>query len=99
MKNENAMSKNAAVRGRLIEVEGIVVSDKMQKTISVEVFRLVKHEKYGKYLRRSSIFKAHDEKAEARIGDKVKIVESKPLSKTKRWKLVAVIDQKVRGGQ
>lgn len=79
-------------RGRTIEVVGKVVSNKMQKTISVEVFRLIRHEKYGKYLRRSSVFKAHDETGKAKVGDVVKIYESKPLSKTKRWVLSEVVE-------
>lgn len=81
------------VRGRTPEVEGKVVSNKMQKTIAVEVFRLVRHAKYGKYIRKSSVFKAHDEKNEARIGDKVVIAESRPLSKTKRWQLVKITEK------
>lgn len=80
-------------RGRTPEVEGQVVSNKMQKTIAVEVFRLVRHAKYGKYIRKSSVFKAHDEKGEAKMGDKVRIAESRPLSKTKRWQLVEVVEK------
>ncbi|MCX7978661.1 MAG: 30S ribosomal protein S17 [Bdellovibrionaceae bacterium] len=79
-------------RGRRIEVVGTVVSDKMDKTISVEVFRLVRHPKYGKYMKKSSVFKAHDEKNVAKVGDKVKIFESRPLSKTKRWVLAEVLE-------
>lgn len=81
------------VRGRTPEVVGEVVSNKMQKTIAVEVFRLVRHAKYGKYIRKSSVFKAHDEKGEAKMGDKVRIAESRPLSKTKRWQLVEVVEK------
>lgn len=79
-------------RGMRTEVVGEVVSDKMDKTISVEVFRLVRHPKYGKFIRKSSIFKAHDESNTAKVGDKVKIVHTRPLSKTKRWKLVEVLE-------
>ena len=79
-------------RGRKIEVVGEVVSDKMDKTISVLVYRMVRHAKYGKYLRRSSVFKAHDEKNVAKTGDKVKIYETRPLSKTKRWALGEVVE-------
>jgi small subunit ribosomal protein S17 len=81
-------------RGRKIEVLGEVVSAKMQKTISVEVYRMVRHPKYGKYLKKSSVFKAHDEKGEAKEGDKVRIRESRPLSKTKRWTLVEVLESR-----
>lgn len=80
-------------RGRKIEVQGEVVSNKMEKTISVLIYRMVKHPKYGKYMKRTSVFKAHDEKNEAKIGDRVIIRETRPLSKTKRWKLVQVVQQ------
>lgn len=78
-------------RGRIITVSGEVISDKMNKTISVQIFRLVKHKKYGKYIRRSSVFKAHDENNTAKVGDKVVIYETRPLSKTKRWTLMEVL--------
>ncbi len=71
---------------------GVVVSDKMDKTISVKVSRLVMHKKYKKYFTSTSVFKAHDEKSSAKTGDKVMIQETRPLSKTKRWKLVKVIE-------
>lgn len=80
-------------RGRQIEVVGEVVSDKMQKTISVQIFRSVRHGKYGKFMRRSSVFKAHDEKGVAKTGDIVRIVHTRPLSKTKRWLLKEVVQQ------
>jgi small subunit ribosomal protein S17 len=91
-KNENQLTGDHA-RGRRNEVVGEVVSNKMNKTIGVEVFRLVKHAKYSKYVKRSSIFKAHDEKNEAKIGDKVLIAASRPLSKTKRWTLVKIMEK------
>lgn len=89
------MAKNVEnnSRGRRNEVIGEVVSNKMNKTIAVEVYRLVKHEKYSKYLKRSSTFKAHDEKNEAKIGDKVKIAACRPLSKSKRWTLVKILEK------
>lgn len=71
-----------------MELTGEVVSNKMTKTISVLVTRLVKHPKYGKYLKKTSVFKAHDEKQECQVGERVIIQESRPLSKTKRWTLV-----------
>ena len=86
-------SESGSERGRRIQVTGRVISNKMQKTISVEVFRLVRHEKYGKYLKRSSVFKAHDEKGEAKVGDLVRIYETRPLSKTKRWALAEILGQ------
>ena len=79
-------------RGRRIEVTGEVVSNKMQKTISVKVTHMVKHAKYGKYMKTSSVFKAHDEKGEAKVGDVVRIYETRPLSKTKRWALSEVVE-------
>lgn len=75
-----------------VEVVGHVVSDRMSKTISVEIFRMVKHKKYGKFQKKTSFLKAHDEAEVAKIGDKVRVVETRPLSKTKRWKLVEVIE-------
>lgn len=80
-------------RGRRREVIGKVVSNKMDKTISVEIFRTVMHPRYKKYIKRTSVFKAHDEKNEASIGDKVRIYETRPLSKTKRWKLAEIVQK------
>jgi small subunit ribosomal protein S17 len=77
--------------GKRKDFVGSVVSDKMQKTIVVEVNRLVHHAKYGKTIRSKARFKAHDEKNEAHIGDKVRIAETRPLSKDKRWRLVEII--------
>ena len=70
---------------------GIVLSDKMKKTIVVRVERLTKHAKYGKVIKRKNKFKVHDEKNIAKIGDTVRIEETRPLSKDKRWKLLEVI--------
>ena len=86
------MENQETNRGRKIEVVGEVVSDKMDKTISVQIYRTIRHAKYGKYLKRSSVFKAHDEKEIAKVGDIVRICETRPLSKTKRWKLVEVVE-------
>jgi small subunit ribosomal protein S17 len=72
---------------------GVVTSNKMAKTITVEVERKVKHPMYGKFLKKTSKFHAHDEKNECSIGDTVKIMESRPLSKTKRWRLVEVVEK------
>ncbi|MDR1296167.1 MAG: 30S ribosomal protein S17 [Deltaproteobacteria bacterium] len=70
---------------------GVVVSDKMDKTVVVLVSRLVKHPVYKKYVRRSSKFMAHDELNAARMGDTVEIVQSRPLSRLKRWRLIRVV--------
>lgn len=86
------MSTETNTRGRKIEVVGEVISDKMDKTVSVLIYRMVKHPKYGKYVKKTSVFKAHDEKNEAKIGDIVKIRETRPLSKTKRWALAEVVE-------
>jgi small subunit ribosomal protein S17 len=75
---------------RRVEV-GVVTSDKMQKTRRVEIPRLVKHARYGKYIRRRTICHVHDEKNESRTGDMVEIMETRPLSKTKSWRLVRVV--------
>lgn len=80
-----------ATRGRRVELQGEVVANKTQKTISVLVYRTVKHDKYGKYVKKSTVLKAHDEKQVAKVGDTVTIVESRPISKTKRWTLSGVV--------
>ncbi len=75
------------------EVVGEVISDKMDKTITVQIFRRVRHEKYGKFLKKTSVYKAHDEKNQAKKGDKVRIQMTRPLSKTKRWRLMEVVEK------
>ncbi|HTT02488.1 MAG TPA: 30S ribosomal protein S17 [Steroidobacteraceae bacterium] len=72
---------------------GRVVSNKMQKTIAVEIERLVRHPTYGKYIRRTTKLLAHDEKNESREGDKVTIAQCRPLSHRKSWRLVAVLER------
>jgi small subunit ribosomal protein S17 len=72
---------------------GVVTSDKMDKTITVSIERKVKHPIYGKFVKQTKKFKAHDEKNDAKPGDTVKISETRPLSKTKRWRLVEVIER------
>lgn len=74
---------------------GKVVSDKMEKTIVVAVEDSVNHPLYGKIVRRTTKFKAHDENNEARIGDVVRIMETRPLSKEKRWRLVEIVEKAV----
>ncbi len=73
------------------EYEGVVISDKMQKTITVMVERMEMHRTYKKYVRRRTKFKAHDENRQAKIGDVVRIKETRPLSRTKRFRLVKVL--------
>ena len=72
---------------------GVVSSNKMDKTVTVAVERKVKHPIYGKFVKKTSSFHAHDEKNECSIGDIVKIMETRPLSKTKRWRLVEVVEK------
>ncbi len=79
-------------------VTGVVSSDKMNKTRSVTVMRLVQHPLYKKYMRRRTTYKAHDENNTSRTGDKVVIAQTRPLSKTKSWRLVEVLERaKTRG--
>ncbi len=72
---------------------GTVVSDKMDKTITVSIVRKVPHPIYKKYFKKTTKLMAHDEKGECRIGDKVKIMETRPLSAKKRWRLVEIIEK------
>lgn len=72
---------------------GIVTSDKMDKSVVVMVERRVMHPKYGKFVKRSSKFMAHDEKGEANIGDTVRISETRPVSKLKRWRVVEIVER------
>jgi small subunit ribosomal protein S17 len=81
------------------EIVGTVVSNKMQKTIVVEIQRQVKHSLYKKYVLRSQRFKAHDEKNDAQIGDTVSIVESRPMSRDKRWALQKIVRRAVQTGE
>ncbi|WP_312179888.1 30S ribosomal protein S17 [Arthrobacter sp.] len=95
-KNEAAVTNDANsadVRGYRKTARGYVVSDKMDKTIVVEVEDRVKHALYGKVLRRTSKRKVHDEENSAGIGDLVTIAETRPLSATKRWRLVEIVEK------
>ncbi|MFP4055941.1 MAG: 30S ribosomal protein S17 [Candidatus Brocadiia bacterium] len=85
-------------RGRRKIAIGIVRSDKMDKTITVEAERRVLHPRYHKYIRAYTRYVAHDENNQARVGDKVSIMETRPLSKTKRWRLVDILEP-ARGAQ
>ena len=81
----------SSTRGQQKLVQGTVVSDKMDKTITVRQERTVKHPMYGKYVKRATVYKAHDENNEAGIGDVVEITNSRPISKTKNWRLVRIV--------
>ncbi len=81
------------VRGNRRTISGVVISNKMDKTIVVRVERLVKHSVFQKYIRQFVKYKAHDEDNECRVGDKVVIVESRPLSKDKRWRMQSILER------
>ncbi|MDH7570907.1 MAG: 30S ribosomal protein S17 [Armatimonadota bacterium] len=80
-------------RGLRKEREGVVVSDKMEKTVVVAVSRRVRHPLYGKTITRTRKFKAHDEENSAHVGDRVRIMECRPLSKEKRWRVVEIVER------
>ncbi len=87
------MEETARVEQKRKAYIGDVVSDRMQKTVLVRVERRVQHSKYLKVVRRHTVCMAHDEKGECRVGDKVKIIESRPLSKRKRWRVIEVVEK------
>ena len=78
-------------RGNKISIKGVVVSSKMDKTIVVRAERLVKHTVFHKYIKRYVKYKAHDEQNSCKVGDKVLIIESRPLSREKRWRMVEIL--------
>jgi small subunit ribosomal protein S17 len=87
------MSTTAVERNLRKTRIGVVSSNKMEKTITVKVERKIKHPLYGKFLKKTTSFHAHDEKNECSIGDTVKIMETRPMSKTKRWRLVEIVEK------
>jgi small subunit ribosomal protein S17 len=86
-------NEQTAARGSRKTRTGLVVSDKMDKTVVVAIERRVPHPVYGKMVTRTKRLKAHDEENSAKVGDTVRIVETRPLSKDKRWRLVEIIDR------
>ena len=90
--SEQAENTGAQRNARKLR-EGIVVSDKMDKTVVVSVEDRVKHALYGKVLRRTSRLKAHDEQNDAHVGDRVLVMETRPLSATKRWRVVEILER------
>ena len=90
---ELAKQGNAIERTSRKTRVGMVVSDKMQKTVVVSIERRVEHPVYGKMVRRTKKLKAHDEQNEAKTGDTVRIMETRPLSKDKRWRVVEIIER------
>jgi small subunit ribosomal protein S17 len=100
MAKENALSTDAAAsaetgraQGSKRKLVGVVIGDKMDKTRVVVVTRRLAHAKYGKYMTRRAKYKAHDEKNEYRVGDRVEIVESRPLSREKRWRVERLLER------
>jgi small subunit ribosomal protein S17 len=85
-----------AVRGRRKVLIGTVISDKMEKTVSVSVERRVKHPVYQKFVRKKVKLKAHDENNQGKVGDRVRIIETRPLSKQKRWRVQEVLEKGIR---
>ena len=93
MTNDAAPDTTAAERGRRKVREGLVTSVKMDKTAVVEVTDKVRHAKYGKTMRRTNRLYVHDEANEANVGDRVRVMETRPLSKQKRWRLVEIVER------
>jgi small subunit ribosomal protein S17 len=89
MNQDTAAIERAARKTRV----GLVVSDKMQKTVVVRIDRRVPHPVYGKMMKRSTRLKAHDEQNDAKVGDTVRIMETRPLSKDKRWRVVEIVER------
>ena len=89
----------AESHGRRKEREGVVVSDKMDKTVVVAVSRVVRHGKYHKHLNRRARYKAHDEKNQCKVGDRVRIIETRPLSRDKRWAVLVILGSKEGAGE
>ena len=87
------MTTESTERNRRKSRIGKVVSDRMDKTVVVSIERLVKHSTYGRYVRRRTKFKVHDEKNECRIGDVIRFMETRPLSKDKRWRFVGFVER------
>ena len=90
---EMTNQQQSAARGARKSRTGLVVSDKMEKTVVVAIERRVPHPVYGKMVTRTKRLKAHDEENSAKVGDTVRIVETRPLSKDKRWRVVAIVDR------
>ena len=91
--SEESTPAPVRVRGLRKTRVGEVVSDKMDKTIVILVQRRLKHPIYGKYIKKSTKFAVHDEKNDAHVGDRVRIMETRPLSKNKRWRLVEILER------
>ncbi len=93
MTTETTETAATAARNRRKNRVGKVVSDRMDKTVVVSIERLVKHTTYGRYVRRRTKFKVHDENNECRIGDTIRFMETRPISKEKRWRFVEFVER------
>jgi small subunit ribosomal protein S17 len=93
MSESNVTENKTAERGFRKTREGLVVSDKMDKTVVVAVEDRVKHALYGKVMRKTARLKAHDEQNECGVGDRVRLMETRPLSATKRWRVVEILEK------
>lgn len=93
--NENESGAESGERNQRKVRVGVVVSDKPDKTVIVKVERRIKHPMYGKSIARSQRYYAHDEKNEYKVGDTVKITETRPLSKLKRWRVIGLVERPV----
>jgi small subunit ribosomal protein S17 len=91
-------NENTTERGSRRILQGTVTSNSMEKTIGVRVERMFRHPRYQKYIRRHDKYFAHDEEGRANVGDTVEIVECRPISKTKRWRLTSVIAEAIMDG-
>ena len=91
--DETTVDDTSQARGYRKTREGLVISDKMDKTVVVVVEDHVKHPKYGKVLRRTKKYKAHDEQNECGVGDRVLLMETRPLSTTKRWRVAGILEK------
>lgn len=92
MSEEKALTRDQERNYRKVR-EGLVVSDKMDKTVVVEVEDRIKHAMYGKVIRRTTKYKAHDEQNSCGVGDRVRLMETRPMSATKRWRIVEVLEK------
>jgi small subunit ribosomal protein S17 len=90
---ETPTTATDVARSQRKERVGVVVSDKMDKTVSVAIERQIKHPIYGKFIKKTTKLMAHDENNEAGVGDTVRIMETRPLSKSKRWRLIEIIEK------
>lgn len=94
-KEEKETSNETSTRGLSKIREGSVVSNSMDKSVVVSIVSFKKHPRYGKYVRHTKKYMAHDEKNDCQVGDKVRIVETRPLSKNKRWRVQSVVERAV----